>query len=53
MSGQKINPLIEEMDNWDKDKRFMAASDLTQEVLSSGRHGRTILHSKTNVHAIV
>jgi cullin-associated NEDD8-dissociated protein 1 len=29
-------PLVDEMENWDKDKRFMAASDLAQQVQEAG-----------------
>lgn len=32
MNSRQINDLLEEMENWDKDKRFMAASDLMQEI---------------------
>eukprot|EP00931_Biecheleriopsis_adriatica_P101392 TRINITY_DN76542_c0_g1_i1.p1 TRINITY_DN76542_c0_g1~~TRINITY_DN76542_c0_g1_i1.p1 ORF type:complete len:1272 (-),score=340.55 TRINITY_DN76542_c0_g1_i1:76-3891(-) len=32
-----ISQLLEEMENYDKDKRFMAASDLTQEVTISNQ----------------
>ena len=27
--------LLEDMSHWDKDKRFMAASDLAQEILNN------------------
>ena len=30
-----ISQLLEEMENWDKDKRFMAASDLMHEITSN------------------
>eukprot|EP00929_Paragymnodinium_shiwhaense_P075115 TRINITY_DN3840_c0_g2_i1.p1 TRINITY_DN3840_c0_g2~~TRINITY_DN3840_c0_g2_i1.p1 ORF type:complete len:1278 (-),score=399.72 TRINITY_DN3840_c0_g2_i1:105-3938(-) len=30
-----LSQLLEDMENWDKDKRFMAASDLTQEITNS------------------
>eukprot|EP00928_Gymnodinium_smaydae_P021607 TRINITY_DN18454_c0_g1_i2.p1 TRINITY_DN18454_c0_g1~~TRINITY_DN18454_c0_g1_i2.p1 ORF type:complete len:1278 (+),score=348.29 TRINITY_DN18454_c0_g1_i2:74-3907(+) len=34
MMAQSMGQLLEEMGNWDKDKRFMAASDLAREVMS-------------------
>ena len=30
--GRTQEELVQEMENWDKDKRFMAASDLAQQV---------------------
>merc|ERR1719487_426152 len=32
-----VSQLLEEMENWDKDKRFMAASDLMQEITMSNQ----------------
>merc|ERR1719487_668474 len=32
-----VSQLLEEMGNWDKDKRFMAASDLMQEITNSNQ----------------
>mmetsp|Transcript_51394 Transcript_51394/g.135553 ORF Transcript_51394/g.135553 Transcript_51394/m.135553 type:complete len:1241 (+) Transcript_51394:52-3774(+) len=37
MAQTSLLPLLEDMDNWDKDKRFMAASDLTQHINTSNR----------------
>eukprot|EP00441_Pelagodinium_beii_P034026 CAMPEP_0197642028 /NCGR_PEP_ID=MMETSP1338-20131121/15800_1 /TAXON_ID=43686 ORGANISM="Pelagodinium beii, Strain RCC1491" /NCGR_SAMPLE_ID=MMETSP1338 /ASSEMBLY_ACC=CAM_ASM_000754 /LENGTH=1271 /DNA_ID=CAMNT_0043215093 /DNA_START=14 /DNA_END=3826 /DNA_ORIENTATION=+ len=37
MNPSSVSQLLEEMDNWDKDKKFMAASDLTQEVTLSNQ----------------
>mmetsp|Transcript_22006 Transcript_22006/g.62883 ORF Transcript_22006/g.62883 Transcript_22006/m.62883 type:complete len:1274 (-) Transcript_22006:103-3924(-) len=37
MNPTTISQLLEEMENWDKDKRFMAASDLMQEVTMSNQ----------------
>mmetsp|Transcript_3606 Transcript_3606/g.5600 ORF Transcript_3606/g.5600 Transcript_3606/m.5600 type:complete len:1280 (-) Transcript_3606:211-4050(-) len=37
MNPSTVSQLLEEMENWDKDKRFMAASDLTQEVTLSNQ----------------
>jgi len=32
LNSSTVSQLIDEMENWDKDKRFMAASDLMQEI---------------------
>jgi cullin-associated NEDD8-dissociated protein 1 len=32
INSSQVAQLLEEMENWDKDKRFMAASDLMQEI---------------------
>ncbi|CAE7592508.1 Cand1 [Symbiodinium sp. CCMP2592] len=37
MNPASVSQLLEDMENWDKDKRFMAASDLTQEVTMSNQ----------------
>mmetsp|Transcript_75753 Transcript_75753/g.190487 ORF Transcript_75753/g.190487 Transcript_75753/m.190487 type:complete len:1276 (-) Transcript_75753:95-3922(-) len=37
MNPSTVSQLLEEMENWDKDKRFMAASDLMQEVTMSNQ----------------
>jgi len=37
MNPSTVSQLLEEMENWDKDKRFMAASDLMQEVTLSNQ----------------
>ncbi|CAJ1379573.1 unnamed protein product [Effrenium voratum] len=37
MNLSSVSQLLEDMENWDKDKRFMAASDLTQEVTMSNQ----------------
>mmetsp|Transcript_95411 Transcript_95411/g.199626 ORF Transcript_95411/g.199626 Transcript_95411/m.199626 type:complete len:1263 (-) Transcript_95411:119-3907(-) len=37
MNSQGLNQLLDDMQNWDKDKRFMAASDLMQEVTNSSQ----------------
>lgn len=37
MNPAHVSQLLDEMENWDKDKRFMAASDLMQEVTSSSQ----------------
>merc|ERR1719226_434439 len=37
MNTGHFNQLLEEMENWDKDKRFMAASDLMQEVTAASQ----------------
>jgi len=37
MNASTVSQLLEEMENWDKDKRFMAASDLMQEVTLSNQ----------------
>eukprot|EP00930_Biecheleria_cincta_P085975 TRINITY_DN75343_c0_g1_i1.p1 TRINITY_DN75343_c0_g1~~TRINITY_DN75343_c0_g1_i1.p1 ORF type:complete len:1277 (-),score=337.39 TRINITY_DN75343_c0_g1_i1:197-4027(-) len=37
MNPSTVSQLLGEMENWDKDKRFMAASDLTQEVTMSNQ----------------
>jgi len=37
MNSRHVNDLLQEMEDWDKDKRFMAASDLTQEVTMSSQ----------------
>jgi len=37
MNPSTVSQLLEEMENWDKDKRFMAASDLMQEVTLSSQ----------------
>ncbi|CAE7627941.1 CAND1 [Symbiodinium pilosum] len=37
MNPSSVSQLLEDMENWDKDKRFMAASDLTQEVTMSNQ----------------
>eukprot|EP00440_Ansanella_granifera_P031831 gb/GFBE01034542.1/.p1 GENE.gb/GFBE01034542.1/~~gb/GFBE01034542.1/.p1 ORF type:complete len:1280 (+),score=324.01 gb/GFBE01034542.1/:1-3840(+) len=37
MNPSTVSQLLEEMENYDKDKRFMAASDLTQEVTMSNQ----------------
>merc|ERR1719265_1251968 len=33
----QVSGLLEDMENWDKDKRFMAASDLLQEITNSNQ----------------
>lgn len=35
LNTSHVAQLLEEMENWDKDKRFMAASDLMQEITAS------------------
>jgi len=42
-----VSQLLEEMGNWDKDKRFMAASDLMQEI--TGSNQSLDLHLQKNV----
>lgn len=37
MNHGQISNLLDEMENWDKDKRFMAASDLMQEITLSSQ----------------
>jgi len=37
VNSSMVSQLLEEMENWDKDKRFMAASDLTQEITQSNQ----------------
>lgn len=37
MNPANVSSLLEEMENWDKDKRFMAASDLMHEVTLSNQ----------------
>jgi len=37
VNSQQVSQLIEEMENWDKDKRFMAASDLMQEITNASQ----------------
>ncbi|CAK0800197.1 unnamed protein product, partial [Prorocentrum cordatum] len=37
MNPANVSNLLEEMENWDKDKRFMAASDLMHEVTLSSQ----------------
>mmetsp|Transcript_77181 Transcript_77181/g.213364 ORF Transcript_77181/g.213364 Transcript_77181/m.213364 type:complete len:1277 (-) Transcript_77181:133-3963(-) len=37
MNPSTVSQLLDEMENWDKDKRFMAASDLMQEVTLSNQ----------------
>jgi cullin-associated NEDD8-dissociated protein 1 len=37
MNSMQVAQLLEEMENWDKDKRFMAASDLMQEITMSNQ----------------
>jgi len=37
LNSSTVSQLIDEMENWDKDKRFMAASDLMQEITMSNQ----------------
>lgn len=37
MNSTNVSQLLEDMENWDKDKRFMAASDLMQEITMSNQ----------------
>jgi len=37
MQSSSISQLLDEMENWDKDKRFMAASDLMHEITMSNQ----------------
>jgi len=50
----KIAQLLTEMENWDKDKRFMAASDLCAELTSQGGLGGVDAHVQKRVcHAFL
>lgn len=46
MSQTTITQLLDDMDNWDKDKRFMAASDLMQEITTSNTFPLVHLHKR-------
>ena len=42
----QISVLLQDMEDWDRDKRFMAASDLTNVVLNRQTNKHSDIHCK-------
>ena len=49
---QTLGNLLSEMESWDKDRRFMAASDLTTDICAS-KYGLDVALQKRVCHAFL